>query len=209
MNKASEFATLTLLAAKASALKKCVLGEPSDPAILRANLTLRLVGGKPHLQLEAFYTDGKARHENLTLDEKGEARLTVIAEGFSRFNILTAAGDAEIKTNKKGECVLLGTEKLRRKLGSGTATVEIAHNNNQKTHILTGCEPFLRLLDVADENGRVYDKKQAKFRQINRFLELVRDTLPHLPEKRIVIADLCCGKSYLSFAVYHYFANVL
>jgi hypothetical protein len=62
---------------------------------------------------------------------------------------------------------------------------------------------------VADENGRVYDKKQSKFRQINRFLELVRDTLPHLPEKKIVIADLCCGKSYLSFAVYHYFANVL
>ncbi|MBQ3063235.1 MAG: SAM-dependent methyltransferase, partial [Clostridia bacterium] len=61
----------------------------------------------------------------------------------------------------------------------------------------------------SDENGRVYDKKGAKFRQINRFLELIRDTLPHLPKEEIVIADLCCGKSYLSFAVYHYFANIL
>ncbi len=209
MNKAIEFASLALLAAKASALKKGVLGEPKDPTVLRANLTLRLVGGAPHLQLEAFYTDGKARHENLTIDEKGEKRLAEIAGGFSRFHLLTASGDAEIKQNKKGESVFLGTDKLRRKLEGGTATVEIAHNNKQKKHILTGNEPFLRLLDVADENGRVYDKKQAKFRQINRFLELVRDTLPNLPEKRIVIADLCCGKSYLSFAVYHYFANVL
>ncbi|MBQ8314448.1 MAG: SAM-dependent methyltransferase, partial [Lachnospiraceae bacterium] len=58
-------------------------------------------------------------------------------------------------------------------------------------------------------NGRIYDKKQAKFRQINRFLELIADVLPVLPEKRIRILDLCCGKSYLSFAVYHYFANIL
>ena len=68
----------------------------------------------------------------------------------------------------------------------------------------------MRLLGVSDENGRVYDKKQAKFRQINRFLELIRDCLPYLPkEGELRICDLCCGKSYLSFAAYHYFANIL
>ena len=64
-------------------------------------------------------------------------------------------------------------------------------------------------LGVSDQNGRVHDKKQAKYRQINRFLELIRDVESHLPaEGTLHIADLCCGKSYLSFAVYHYFPAI-
>ena len=210
MTKAYDFASLCLLAAEREALKKSVFTGARDHSVLRAVGVLRRVGGKTHLQIETFTTDGKARHENLPLDGKGETRLAEIAAGFSRINLLTTAGDAELKANKKGEWVFLGADKLRRKLESGCATaVEIIGNNKVKKRILTGDEPFLKLLGVSDENGRVYDKKGAKFRQINRFLELIRDTLDHLPKDKIRILDLCCGKSYLSFAVYHYFANVL
>lgn len=210
MTFALDFASLCLLAAQSQALKKSVFTGARDSGVLRAVGVLCRIGGKTHLQIETFYTDGKARHENLSLDEKGLARLGEIAAGFARINLLTTAGDAELRENKKGEQVFLGAEKLRRKLEAGCATsVAVIGNNKVKKRILTGDEPFLRLLGVSDENGRVYDKKGAKFRQINRFLELVRDTLPHLPKDAIRICDLCCGKSYLSFAVYHYFANVL
>ena len=50
---------------------------------------------------------------------------------------------------------------------------------------------------------------QAKFRQINKFVEHIESVLDKLPKEQINIYDLCCGKSYLSFAVYHYFKNVL
>ena len=41
-------------------------------------------------------------------------------------------------------------------------------------------------------------------------MEFIRDCLDALPgEGALRICDLCCGKSYLSFAAYHYFANVL
>lgn len=64
-------------------------------------------------------------------------------------------------------------------------------------------------MGVSDANGRVHDKKQPKFRQINRFLELIRDTESALPATGCLhICDLCCGKSYLSFAVYHYFTAI-
>lgn len=210
MTFALDFATLCLLAAECEALKKSVFTGARDSTVLRAVGVLCRIGGKTHLQIETFYKDGKARHENLLLDEAGCARLAAIAEGFARINLLTTAGDAELRENKRGEQVFLGADKLRRKLLAGNATsVAILGNNKQKQHILKGDEPFFKLLGVSDETGRVYDKKGAKFRQINRFLELVRDTLPHLPKDAIRICDLCCGKSYLSFAVYHYFANVL
>ncbi|GJM82784.1 hypothetical protein HMSSN139_52800 [Paenibacillus sp. HMSSN-139] len=55
--------------------------------------------------------------------------------------------------------------------------------------------------------GKVLAKKYDKFKQINRFLEMVQDVLPHLPEGRpLTIVDFGCGKSYLTFALYHYLA---
>ena len=63
---------------------------------------------------------------------------------------------------------------------------------------------------MSDKNGRIHDKKQSKFRQINKFVENVRDIYPHLSQSgELVVYDLCCGKSYLSFAVYHYLKNVM
>ena len=213
MSKHEDFAALAMLASRASALKKMVFSRPvagDNAEILRIVGTLRVIGGAPALQLESFHRDNKAKHENLPLNEEGAARLAARVSAFGQVNLLTTAGDAEYKQNKKGNAVVLGGDKLARKLTSAPAEkVEISGNDKDKNRILTGAEPFLRHLGVADENGRVYDKKRAKFRQINRFLELIRDVLPHLPKDKIRICDLCCGKSYLSFAVYHYFANVL
>ena len=205
-----DFATLCRQAAEREMLKKAVFTAPTDTAVVRAVGTLCRTGGKTKLQIETFYTDGKARHENLVPDEAGEARLAEIAKSFARINLLTTMGDAELRQSKKGTWALLGGDKLARRLASGNGTaVAVGGNDKEKNRILSGAEPFLKLLGVSDENGRVHDKKGPKFRQINRFLELIRDTLPHLPKDKIRICDLCCGKSYLSFAVYHYFANVL
>ena len=80
--------------------------------------------------------------------------------------------------------------------------------DKKKNYILSGNEPFLKLLDVSDEKGRVRDKRQSKFRQINRFLEIVADVESSIvTDKDLYILDLCCGKSYLSFALYYYFTS--
>ena len=73
-----------------------------------------------------------------------------------------------------------------------------------------GHADFLTALGLADRTGRVYDKKRAKYRQINRFLEYVGDIAGRLPaEGELYALDLCCGKSYLTFAAYYYFTAVL
>lgn len=208
MSAAQEFAQLTLTAARAAALRKLVFSRPVSSDVVRAAGKLVRTRAGVALQIETFYADGKARHENLPL-ENDAARLTALTEGFLQANLLTTAGEAEYRRTKKGVPVVLGGEALEKRLQNDPSRVEIGGNNKEKRYILTGGEPFLRLLGVSDANGRVYDKKGAKFRQINRFLEMVRDILPHLPERDLTIADLCCGKSYLSFAVYHYFVNIL
>ena len=210
MSIQKELAALCLLSARTATLKKLIFSRPADGDITRVTGTLRRVGGEVVLQLETLHSDHKATHENLALDNKTESLLVKRFSRFSQINLLTSGGDCEYRVTKKGAPTLRGADKLRRCLAEGeTPTVTIGGNNKEKNYILKGNEPFLVLLGIADERGRVHDKKQAKFRQINRFLELISDIVPHLPEGDLHIADLCCGKSYLSFAVYHYFANIL
>ena len=196
-------------AAEKGILKKAVLSKPEDKANVKCTLTLRLVGGKTVMQAETLRADNKALHENVAINDT--PRLLEIASNWAQINLITTQGDCELRSSKKGKVTLLGGDKLARAIEQSDAPLaKIESNNREKNYILNGNEPFLKLLDVSDGNGRVRDKKQSKFRQINRFLELIRDCLSHLPEEGTLrICDLCCGKSYLSFAAYHYFAVVL
>ena len=196
-------------AGKLGILKKAVLSKPEDKANVKCTLTLRLVGGKTVLQAETLRTDNKALHENVATSNT--ERLLQIASNWAQVNLITTLGECELRSSKKGKTTLIGGDKLMRAIEQNDAPqAKIESNNREKNYILSGNEPFLKLLDVSDESGRVRDKRQSKFRQINRFLELIRDCLSHLPsEGTLRICDLCCGKSYLSFAAYHYFTEVL
>ncbi len=202
-------AELILKAADKHLLKKAVFSKPADTTLLKAVMSEKCISGKNVLQAEFFHKDNKVTHKNFALDSFGTAELYDFALGYSQINILCLGADAEYKCSSSGKTALINEKKLERSLGeSEAASTPIAENNREKKHILTGNEPFLKLLGVSDENGRVFDKKQSKFKQINRFLEIIRDCEDKLPRESIRICDLCCGKSYLSFAAYHYFAVI-
>ena len=200
---------LLLLTASKETLKKAVFSKPQDLTQVKTVLTLRAIKGAPVAQAETFLRDHKAVHKNLSVSDADA--LSDLIESHGQINVFTTVGECELRRSKSGKVTLIGGEKLLRAHAENDApTVSVTGNNREKDYILTGNEPFLKLLGVSDENGRIKDKKQSKFRQINRFLELTRDCLSHLPtEGELRVCDLCCGKSYLSFAAYHYFANVL
>ena len=212
MNTNKEIQTLTeliILSAQKQALKKAVFSKPRDLSLLKMVMSVRSIGGKNMLQAEFFHKDNKATHKNISLED-APAALGELVKDFSQINLISTVGDCEFKVSKSGKTALIGGNKLITALNAdGVATVQVSGNNVKKKHILDGSEPFLKLLGISDANGRIYDKKQLKFRQINRFVEMIRDVEEHLPTGEITICDLCCGKSYLSFAVYHYFAKVL
>ena len=217
-------------AAGAGLLEKAVFSKCRDRAVVRIVLTLRLVRNNVVLQAETFRqaevaaVSGKTKpvqagQENLPLDSpSGQTRdrLTGLIAACDQINLITTTGNAEFRRSRNGAEILLGAAKVRAALdaaqlpgGSAPRKIDIAGHDRVKQHILTGAEPFLIRLGVSDANGRVHDKKQPKFRQINRFLELIRDTESALPATGCLhICDLCCGKSYLSFAVYHYFTAI-
>ena len=208
--KLIKISSLILLSAEKSLLKKAILSKPLDKTIQKTVLTKRQISKKDALQAETFHKDNKATHKNLFLNELNTDILCKLLCEYNQINLITSVGECELRTSSSGKTALLNDKKLERALNASLSeeTPETLSNDREKKHILDGSEPFLKLLGVSDENGRVFDKKQSKFKQINRFLEIIRDCEDKLPSNSIRICDLCCGKSYLSFAAYHYFANV-
>ena len=137
-------------------------------------------------------------HRNLSEDELITELLPII-DNYRQVNLITTLGDAELKCSKSGKETVIGGENLRRKLSGDAPVFEkaIESMDKKKNYILTGGETFLKKLGISSSDGRVHDKKQGKFRQINRFLEHIQDIYDRLPaENEIKIYDLCCGTSY-------------
>ena len=207
--KIKDFASAILLSTEKQALKKLVFSKHKNKSTVKTVVTLKNIAGKLCLQAESFYADNKAKHENIPMDN-AFLRLCELVESCMQVNLITTVGECEYKASKSGKITLIGVNNLVQKLNSNVLEkAEIAGNNQEKNYIISGNAPFLQYLGVSDKNGRVYDKKQSKFRQINKFVENVRDIYSHLPsDGELVVYDLCCGKSYLSFAVYHYLKNI-
>lgn len=199
----SAFSVLVSDAAKHRFLKKLVASKSHDPAVLRKNGKLVEIGGDAVLQLETRLADGKALHENLAPSDT--AALKAALSGFAQINLIGDGAEAEYRLSKSGNETILGERRFAAACAAYGKTITLPAHNRAKAYTFDGSEPFLHALGIADEKGRVYDKKQPKFRQINRFIEHVATVYRLLPPSgKLNVLDLCCGKSYLSFAVYHY-----
>ena len=205
MDKIQEFLDCLTLAFEREIIKKLVFSRPLASEVKKVVGREVAHRGSRLLALEYHLPGDTVSHKNVKSEELSEVIRALVPE-YQQVNLITTEGEVEYKVSRSGKVALLGKDKLMRKMsGESLGFVRaIEALDNKKQYILSGREDFLIKLGVSDESGRVHDKKQGKFRQINRFLEHIEDVYGELGEGEILIYDLCCGKSYLSFAVYYY-----
>ncbi|MCJ8014488.1 SAM-dependent methyltransferase [Paenibacillus sp. KQZ6P-2] len=153
---------------------------------------------KIHYQF-AYVHPNKVVHQNIPAEEAEEAIMQLFEQTFRQGMICTPDADYQILISKKYKVSILTKSPSK-------TNADLAHNRKKK-YVLEEGQPisFLVELGIMNEQGKVLARKYDKFKQINRFLEMVEDVLPSLPEGRpITIVDFGCGKSYLTFALYHY-----
>ena len=146
----------------------------------------------------------KVLHKNLDALETIEEVSKLLTETFRQGMVFTTEADYQILISKKGKVSILKKKPTRE-------SIDLSHNR-KKQYILEEGEPidFLVRLGVMNEKGKVFSKRYDKFKQINRFLEMVADVIPNLNKNRTInIIDFGCGKSYLTFALYYYLVNKL
>ena len=153
-----------------------------------------------HYQLE-HHRNNQASHENLAA-EAAAVRIVELLTGHYRQALLkTGQSDVQLLISKKGKAAML----RKPPTASGKKTERLDHNRAKRRIVGEGeAVPFLVELGIMTPEGKVHAQKQDKYRQINRFLEMVSDVLDALPKDRpLRIVDFGCGKSYLTFALYH------
>lgn len=186
---------------------KCTLGKPSSPLEPGLeNVYIRPVDLKGAMKL-AFTYRFKTRDEvkNYALEEALMLVKNWLGNGFSSANLFTTAQEVSAMISKKGKVTLsISTKK--------TAELKLVHtaHNREKKRLIDADAPWLRALGITNAQGVVLAQNQDKWRQINKFIEVI-ESMVHagaIPADAR-ICDMGSGKGYLTFALYDFLKNKL
>jgi hypothetical protein len=180
------------------ALTGATLSRPrrSDPArYTRITIDPVLVRGELRYRWRSHF-QSRTVDENLAPEET-ERRLTHLLGGEFRQGLLHSDdADHQVLAGGRGATV------LRRPPTRPAAALR--HDRPKQRVLAEGTPvPFLVELGVMTRDGNVVPRRYAKFRQVNRFLELVEDVLPALPAGPLRVVDFGSGASSLTFALHH------
>lgn len=185
-----------------SSLTELTISNPvKEETLTKVKIRPLELKGTSLFQIEEF-TKTQAFHKNVTLDELQKLFPLYFEKRFRQALLKTPEEEVQILVSKKGAVSVLRKKTKNAQLPK----LPLSHNRTKNYILNEGTPvPFLVELGVMTKDGAVTKAKYDKFRQINRFLEFIQDILPALPANRtITILDFGCGKSYLTFAIYHF-----
>lgn len=157
---------------------------------------------KKYYQIEK-YTDKQVFHENIHIDILGEKVMEYLSSNYKQVDAWSNITTFDLKISKKGK-VHLGKKK------SDNAKFANKEHNNEKNYIFREgmiIEPLIDL-GIFTKEGKVVNSKYDKYKQINRFVEIIDDEIKNNDFKELTILDFGCGKSYLTFILYYYFMEI-
>jgi len=167
--------------------------DPSRPS--RVTVAPVTIGGALRYRFTARLAT-RTSDENLVADAARERLVRLLESEFRQGLLQSADADWQVLTGGQGARI------LQRPPTRPAAT--LAHDRAKRRLLPEGVPvPFLVELGVMTPEGKVRSRRYDKYRQVNRFVELVEDVLPSLPEGRLRVVDFGSGKSYLTFALHH------
>lgn len=183
-------------------LQKAVLSQPIDKkGVSKVIIRPVMLKNQRLYQIERF-KDNKAYHENLSDEELMEVFGNEMDGKFRQALISTDCENAQYCLKQKG-----GYKKTGGSENECKCCAPQSHNR-EKEYILAEGEEIPALVDlgVFTKDYKIVKAKYDKYKQINRFIELIDQEFNQSGRKSITILDFGCGKSYLTFIIYYYFS---
>lgn len=157
-----------------------------------------------HFQI-AEYTDKQVFHKNVDEEELISFCIEEFGVNFLQLNAWMLGGEASVKLTKKGKLLF-----SLKKADNSALADEVRDNNRKKNYILEEGRVIEPLIDMGifTKEGKIVSSMYDKFKQINRFIEIIDDELKKKIITHLNIIDFGCGKSYLTFIVYYYLTEI-
>ena len=157
-----------------------------------------------HFQI-AEYTDKQVFHKNVDEEELISFCIEEFGVNFLQLNAWMLGGEAALKLTKKRKLLF-----DIKKADNSALADEVRNNNRKKNYILEEGRVIEPLIDMGifTKEGRIVSSMYDKFKQINRFIEIIDDELKKKIITHLNIIDFGCGKSYLTFIVYYYLTEI-
>jgi hypothetical protein len=189
-------------------LRATFSGSQRGKEVEWVKVTLRPVEikGETHIQF-AYYDDKKCITKNYANDALTENLDNLLQLSFKNFQVSSVTGEIQINISQSGKSLIHHKRAVR------TIEVSDTSHNRQKDLLLPEGkpDPYLQAIGFMTAEGHIRADKQKKFRQINEFLKLLKQTgeLEKFEKPFIDIVDYGCGNAYLTFGVYHYLNHIL
>lgn len=153
----------------------------------------------------AKFTKKQVFHKNITEKELMDVCISELCENFMQLNAWTESAEILLKLSKKGK-LLFDMKKADNK----ELAEDVKSNNRKKNYILEEGRTIEPLVDMGifTKEGKVINSMYDKYKQINRFIEIIDDELKKKIITHLNIIDFGCGKSYLTFIVYYYLTRI-
>jgi hypothetical protein len=203
--KVAEFVELLRSALAEGSFTRLTLGcwRGSDTDVTQA--TARLVETRAGMRM-AIVTRRKTSDttEIVPVDLAPEAIRAMLDGGFRAGRLFGTARDAQLDWNQRSGATLTT-------MPPTGVPGQFAHDRS-KRRMVPQSAPFLKALGVANPDGRVLPSMSGKWKQINKFVEILDSAVSDsalCANTRVKVADFGAGKGYLTFACHHHLRRTL
>ena len=154
-------------------------------------------------KVESF-TSKQAFQTQIALSSLTDFLESELSRNFKQLDCTLTNKYISIKVSKKDK-ILFNEKKTVNQENSVTTS-----HDREKNYILQKGTyvPALYELGIISKDGKVLNSGFDKFKQINRFVEIIDDSIKNIKKDNINIIDFGCGKSYLTFVLYHYLTEI-
>lgn len=163
-------------------------------------LTLRPVDLRAGRLVQCTRSEGPSTDvENLEPDAASRLVLDLLIAGAANVVVRTLDGDLQLRHSKRGRPHLVRHRPT-------ADHIDATHDRHKVRRMEPGA-PVLTALGIADERGRIIPSARSKYRQVERFLELL-DHVIGRPAGPLRAVDLGCGSGVLTLAAHDHLRRV-
>lgn len=184
---------------------KLTLGNYKGDEEHLQKLLIRLIRTKKGNRLFFLYRyETRDTAKNYDLADGVDLTAKLLETGFRSGHLFTTTADYQLDIGKKGK------SRFNAAKPTFKSALQPTHDRKKTAHI-DPAGSYLAALGITNDHGEVSSRQQDKWRQINKFVEILENLFEKSElrgRESLSIVDMGCGKGYLTFAAYDYFRNI-